>query len=521
MTESVLVEVLMLARLVSLLLKPGVAAMQQLQLTGKLVLLATPLVVSTGVLMTFASSKSALFELTVAGLGAAVWVYVALCFHSSLKASIRALDEMVKAVCAGDLTQSRATAGNDDLARIGRDMEAMTRRLSQLVSSIRSEAQLVEMAGDRLSTSAHALHGRTEEQAKSLKQTSTSMASLVSAVQVNVIDAQEADGLAASVREAAEGGNAIVESAVSSMQGLEKRSSQMTDIIGVINSIAFQTNILALNAAVEAARAGEAGRGFAVVASEVRTLAQRCAQAATEVKTLIEGSATEVGTSMGRIREASRSLQTVVRGIAQVADKARVISQSSTAQRSGLQGMEQSVQSLDGITQSNARMVDSSVRSAEKLREQARQLSAAVITMKLRQGCADEARALVDKAVALLKSAGTAAAVGRFHARDGGFIDRDLFIIVIDRRGYFRAFGMDPSKADKPSVAAPGVNVEELNAKTLQCADNGGGWVEFRSLHPVTRAPVDKMAYVMRADKDLVVMCSVNKSDGSGAAPAR
>lgn len=506
----------MLARFKSLLLAPGVAAMQQLSLPGKLVLLVTPLLVGSGVLMAFAQSG---FGLPVAAVGAAVWVYFALCFHASLSASIQAIDDMVKAVCAGDLTQSRELRGRDELAHIGRDMEAMTRRLSQLVSGIRSEAQLVAMAGDRLSTSAHALHDRTEEQARSLQQTSHSMASLVSAVQVNAADAQEADGLAASVRVAAEGGNAIVESAVVSMQGLEKRSGQMTDIIGVINGIAFQTNILALNAAVEAARAGEAGRGFAVVASEVRTLAQRCAQAATEVKTLIEGSAAEVNTGMGRIREASRSLQTVVQGISQVADKARVISQSSAAQRAGLRGMEQSVQSLDGITQSNALMVDSSVRSAETLRQQARQLSASVITMKLRQGCADEARELVDKAVALLKSAGAAAAIGRFHARDGGFIDRDLFIIVLDRRGYFRAFGMDPSKADKPSVAAPGVNVDELNARTRQCADGGGGWIEFRALHPVSKQPVDKMAYVMPAGPELIVMCSVNKSDGAMAAP--
>ena len=497
-------------------LTPGLAAMQRLRLTGKLVLLAVPLLAAPVMLLALGGSG---FEPALLGAGVAVWGYVALCFHASLGRSIAVLDDMVKAICAGDLTRSHTLHGRDELADIARDMEGMTRRLSQLVSTIRSEAQLVAMAGDRLSTSAHELHGRTEEQARSLQQTSHSMATLVNTVQVNASDAQEADGLAARVRQAAEGGSAVVESAVSSMQGLEQRSGQMTDIIGVINGIAFQTNILALNAAVEAARAGEAGRGFAVVASEVRTLAQRCAQAATEVKTLIEGSASEVKTSMGRIREASRSLQTVTQGIAQVADKARVIAQSSAAQRSGLQGMEQSVQSLDGITQSNARMVDSSVRSAERLREQARQLSAAVVSMKLRQGCADEARALVDKAVALIGSAGLPAAVSRFHARDGGFIDRDLFIIVMDRRGHFRAFGMDPSKADKPAVAAPGVNIDELNAKTYTAADSGGGWIEFKSLHPQTKLPVDKMAYVLPAGPELVVMCSVNKTDGA-AAPA-
>jgi hypothetical protein len=149
------------------------------------------------------------------------------------------------------------------------------------------------------------------------------------------------------------------------------------------------------------------------------------------------------------------------------------------------------------------------------LREQARHLSAAVISMKLRQGCADEARALVDKAVALIQGEGAASAIQRFHRRDGGFVDRDLFIIVLDRRGYFRAFGMDPGKADKPAVAAPGVNIDELNAKSYGAADAGGGWIEFKSLHPQTKLPVDKMAYVMPAGQELVVMCSVNKTDGA------
>ncbi|MBX3619794.1 MAG: hypothetical protein KF891_07400 [Rhizobacter sp.] len=179
------------------------------------------------------------------------------------------------------------------------------------------------------------------------------------------------------------------------------------------------------------------------------------------------------------------------------------------------------MQSLDGITQSNARMVDSSVRSAERLREQARQLSASVVSMKLRQGCADEARALVDKAVTLIRNEGLAAATRRFHDKAaGGFVDRDLFIIVLDRKGHFRAFGMDPSKADKPAVAAPGVNIDELNGKTYAAADAGGGWIEFRSMHPVTKLPVDKMAYVMPASDELIVMCSVNKSDGAPATQA-
>ncbi|HEY0820469.1 MAG TPA: methyl-accepting chemotaxis protein, partial [Rhizobacter sp.] len=181
----------MRSRLLSWWLRPGMAAMQRLRLPGKLVLLAAPLLAAPG-LLAFAGSAAG----PALAAGAVVlWLYVALCFHQSLSASMRALDEMVKALCAGDLTQSRVLPGRDELADMARAMEGMTRRFSQLVSTIRSEAQLVAMAGDRLSASAHELHGRTEEQAKSLHQTSESMASLVTTVQVNASDAQEADGL--------------------------------------------------------------------------------------------------------------------------------------------------------------------------------------------------------------------------------------------------------------------------------------------------------------------------------------
>jgi hypothetical protein len=139
--------------------------------------------------------------------------------------------------------------------------------------------------------------------------------------------------------------------------------------------------------------------------------------------------------------------------------------------------------------------------------------------MRLRQGCADEARAMAERAAQCVRAMGTAEAARRFHDRAGGFIDRDLFVILMDRRGNFLAFGADPSKANKPAVAAPGVDIQELNRKTYAAADAGGGWVEFRSLHPITRLPVDKMAFVVPVGEQ-VVLVSVNKSDGGGAPAA-
>lgn len=447
--------------------------------------------------------------------------FFALCFRQSHLRATRDLQRLIDAVAAGDLTQASQVSGSDELGHVASGIDGMARRLSRVVAGVRSDAQLVAMASDRLSDHSSGMSDRTEQQASSLQQTAASICELSGSVRHNADEVRAADQCAAEVCNVAQGTASAVDSAVESMLGMERRSAQMTDIIATIDGIAFQTNILALNAAVEAARAGESGRGFAVVATEVRMLAQRSAQAASEVKKLIEGSTEETRRGVTLIREASRSLAGVVSGIREVAERLAQVSSTSAQQSTGLQEIDQAVRSLDDLTQRNAQMVENTVHAAQTLRTQAQRLSSGVIHIRLRQGCADEARAMVERAVALIKAQGRSAAVSRFHDRQhGGFVDRDMFIIVIDRQGYFRAFGVDPSKADKPAVAAPGVDVQALNMKTWATADQGGGWIEFTSLHPATKLPVEKMAYVLGADADWTVMCSINRDDGSGTAAA-
>ncbi len=502
---------------------PGVHLLARLGGTGTAVVL-TGLLVATLVPALWSAyggyhatpdGSPGLLLLVWTGLSAVALVYLCLCFWTHLSRGLNELAQLVEAVLSGNLRHGASFSGSDEVAHIGRRMELMNRNLSAIVATIRSEAELVAMAGATLARGTHSLSERTEQQAASLQQTSASVSELASTVQHNAEEALDVHRMAEQVRQTAEHGSVVVQSAVGAMDGIAKRSQQMTEIIGVIDGIAFQTNILALNAAVEAARAGEAGRGFAVVASEVRSLSQRSAKAASEIKTLIKASVDEVAGGVTQINQASRSLLDIVGGIRAVSSKVGHISSSNAAQSTSIQEIAQAVRGLDDITQRNAQLVDVSAHSADTLRMQAGNLSGAVGSMRLRQGCADEARALVQQAVALIDAEGLDAAVRRFHDRQGGFTDRDLFIIVLDRKGYFRAFGMDPSKANKPSVAAPGVDLEALNRKTCITADAGGGWLEFRGQHPITKLPADKMAYVLPVGHDCMVLCSINKNDGT------
>jgi methyl-accepting chemotaxis protein len=285
---------------------------------------------------------------------------------------------LAQAVAGGDLTPQIEATGRDEIATLSRALGAMVDRLRGVVSEVRSGVESVSTASAQIATGNTDLSQRTEEQAANLQQTAASMEELTSTVRQNADNARAAAQLSQGARDVAAHGGSVVNDVVTTMGAISDSSRRISDIIGVIDGIAFQTNILALNAAVEAARAGEQGRGFAVVASEVRSLAQRSAQAAKEIKSLIEQSVEKVDDGSRLVQEAGTTMADIVAQVQRVTDLVGEISAASVEQTRGIEQVGHAVSQLDQVTQQNAALVEESAAAAESMKHQALALSNSV-----------------------------------------------------------------------------------------------------------------------------------------------
>ena len=420
----------------------------------------------------------------------------------------RGLGDGLASAAKGDLSVSVAEGAAGGL---GRQFNAMCASLSNRVGQIRNSASILAMAGQQLAQGTRQLDERTQAQAARLAAASTQVQELGSQVQETAQHAQAAHQVSARVREAAESGAALMQDAVTRVRQIEASSREMSEIIAVIDSIAFQTNILALNAAVEAARAGEQGRGFAVVASEVRALAQRSAESAAQVKRLIAQSAEQVDQGARSIETLGQTLTDIVGGVRELAGRVGEMADGSAAQAAGLSTLAHAVQGANDLTQQNAAMVADSARAARELGERTEELSSAAQSVRLRQGSADEARGLVEKAVALVQRDGLRAAVPRLVDRAGPFFDRDMYIFIFNRQGVFTAFGPNPSFHGGHLRQVQGLQWERLLHDGFVRVDAGGGWVDYQTVNPVTGAVNDKVSYVLPLPGDLLVGCGVYK----------
>ncbi len=285
-------------------------------------------------------------------------------------------------IAAGDLAVAIDTKASDRTSLLFA-MKGMRDGLAQLVGQVRSSTDTIATASGQIAAGNLDLSSRTEQQASTLEETASSMEELTSTVKQNADNARQANGLAMSASEVASKGGAVVSQVVDTMGSINESARKIVDIIGVIDGIAFQTNILALNAAVEAARAGEQGRGFAVVATEVRNLAQRSAAAAKEIKTLIGDSVEKVDIGAKLVDQAGATMTEIVESVKRVTDIISEIAAANEEQNSGIEQINQAVSQMDEVTQQNASLVEEAAAAADSLRDQAKNLAQVVNVFKL------------------------------------------------------------------------------------------------------------------------------------------
>jgi methyl-accepting chemotaxis protein len=440
-------------------------------------------------------------------LGIFLWWYFLLSFFRSTQFDRARTENAIELAATGDLT-GRSTSGVDTLGNFGRHLDGMMTKMSIIVANIRTAAVLLGDTGKKLVADTRSLSERAHAQGLHLQQTSLHVKRVSETVARNASASQEISMMTASLHKEAGSADRLMHQAVQSMGPLQATSGRMTEIISTIDGIAFQTNLLALNAAVEAARAGEQGRGFAVVAAEVRNLAKRSQGAAAEVRGLIAESSARVAATVTGIQEVNLLMESLVSGIAEITMNVNVMAEGSASQSAALEEVVHAVGDLDLLTQENAGLIGRAAENSDRMISQASALEISVGDMQLRQGTADQARQLVFDAMIHIQSAGLERAALDFHDPQGAFIDRDLYVFVFDREGYYEVFGSSPTRVGSHLSENAGLDADKLLRDAWStCDDHAGGWVSYSITNPITQEVQAKISYVVPLDDKRLLGC--------------
>ncbi|TXT40843.1 MAG: methyl-accepting chemotaxis protein [Comamonadaceae bacterium] len=495
------------------LFAPGIALLKPLSGRVRFWVLQIPLVLDLSVILLMhllASEKAPLNGGVVAALafgGLAVWFYVQLAMDELTRGERDQTDGVMQAAANGNLT-NKVNGGGKTLGNFSLHLDKMITNMSSMVANIRTAAVMLGDTGKRLVDDTRALAERAAAQGEHLQQTSVHVKHVSETVAQNAAAAKQVSMMTASLHQEADGAGKMMHQAMQSMGPLEVTSKRMSEIIGVIDGIAFQTNLLALNAAVEAARAGEQGRGFAVVAAEVRNLAKRSQGAAAEIRGLIAESSVRVGETVGSIKQINVTMESLISGIGEIARNVNVMAEGSASQSIALEEVVHAVGDLDVLTQENTELVNRASFNSDRMIAQAATLETSVGDIRLRQGTADQARQLVFNALEHLRRAGYEQAVRDFHNPKGAFIDRDMYIFIFDRAGYYVVHGSMPEKDGTDLRAIAGLNAQKLvDDAWAVCDEDEGGWVNYTITNPVTREVQAKTSYVIPLDDKRLMGC--------------
>ncbi len=381
-----------------------------------------------------------------------------------VQAIVQPINEAVRlasAIAKGDLTNKIEVNSNDEMGKLLRAMREMSDNLEDLILQVMESSGTVSTGADEIASGNVNLSQRTEEQASSLEETASSMEELTSTVKQNADNAGQANQLANAARDSAEKGGQVVAKAVTAMNEINASSKRVADIIGVIDEIAFQTNLLALNAAVEAARAGEQGRGFAVVAAEVRSLAQRSASSAREIKDLISDSVQKVDDGAELVEASGQTLEEIVSRVKKVTDIVAEIAAASQEQSSGIEQVNKAVMQLDELTQQNAALVEEASAASQSMSEQARSMSELIQRYKVSR--------VVNQRASALTSSGNFASTARQPAAQP---KRPAAAAGVERRGPNRPWAEQTQAQSQRAEARP----QEPTRKATGTDDE---WEEF------------------------------------------
>jgi methyl-accepting chemotaxis protein len=454
-------------------------------------------------------------DIAVAVLGAAavlVGVGATVLVTRSVTRPVAHATHVARQVAAGDLFERIETHHAAEAEELFDALGGMIRSLKQIVLNVRHSVDAIRAATKGITAGNDDLSQRTAEQASSLEETASSMEQLTSTVKQNAQSCDRASKLAGNaVNEAIKSG-AATNRVVATMDLITESARKIVDVIGVIENISFQTNILALNASVEAARAGEQGRGFAVVAGEVRGLAQRSADAAREIKTLIDNSVTRIEQGATLVQEAGTTVNGLVKTVNEVSEVIGEIAAASTEQRAGIEQVNGVIAQMDAVTQQNADLVEQLAASAAALDEQASQLGAAVRALRIdSRDAAVAAQALVKQATTYLRQHGRDQAFAAYEDPQGAFVQGDLYIVVYNMNGKNLAHGANREARGKSLIDAQDADGKYFMRERIALArEHASFWQDYKYLNPVTREVEPKSSYFERLD-DLIVGCGIYK----------
>jgi methyl-accepting chemotaxis protein len=518
------------------LLRPGIRFVERLSVVANLSVIAVFYLAAELLTLWWATrispSGSLNGDMARAAAGWAPWGILALfiggtyaltSFVVSFRINLERISRALGRIAAGEIgAQERQTAvaTTTESTVMWGALAQMRENLGGIVTQVRDSAETIARGSREMSDSYSNLSQRTEEQASTLEQTASGMEHLSETVQRNANHCKDAADLAQTALAAAQQGAAAFQHAEKSMAAVEAGSKRMADITGVIEGIAFQTNILALNAAVEAARAGDQGRGFAVVASEVRALAQRSGDAAKQIKGLIGQTVSQITEGSRNAATAGNGIDRIVASVGKVTQLIGEVAAASSEQSAGVGELNKAITQLESVTQQNAALVEQAAAAAENFQEESTRMLGVVGAFKLdRTEARDQAVALVKKAAAHLAKAGPRQAFADFHDSRAGFMFDDYYVFALDMNCMLHANGAEPETCGADHSGNIDADGKRFSLELVDVArTRGRGWVDYRRVNRRSGQIEAKSSYVERVG-DFLVGCGIYRIDRS-APPA-